>query len=99
MHRCRSTHSRPPHLSDLNPLDIYLWGGGHLHTLVYMATLDNEEALPHRIVDACQTTCNCRSVSIEMQQSMKRCVEANSKPHGGHLEHLLETLSFSCFTN
>jgi hypothetical protein len=36
----------------LNPLDFYLWG--HLETLVYVAPVVNEEALHHRIVDACQ---------------------------------------------
>jgi hypothetical protein len=46
----------PPHLPDLNPLDFYLWG--HLKTFVYAAPIDNEGALHHRIVDACQTTCN-----------------------------------------
>jgi hypothetical protein len=51
----------PPCLPDLNPLDFYLLG--HLKTFVYAAPVDNEEALHHRIVDACQTTCNYSSIS------------------------------------
>jgi hypothetical protein len=43
----------PPRSPDLNPLDFYLWG--HLKALVYAAPLDNEEALHHRSVHACQT--------------------------------------------
>jgi hypothetical protein len=41
---------------DLNPLDFYLWEP--LKTPVYAAPVDNEEALHHCIVDACQTICN-----------------------------------------
>jgi hypothetical protein len=40
-------------LADLNPLGFCLWE--HLQTLLYTALLDNEEALHHCIVDACQT--------------------------------------------
>jgi hypothetical protein len=46
-----------PHL---NPLDFYLWE--HLKTLVYAAPVDNEEALHHRTVDACQTIRNCPGI-------------------------------------
>jgi hypothetical protein len=42
----------PPRSPDFSPLDFYLWG--HLKILVYAAHFDNEEALHHRIVDACQ---------------------------------------------
>jgi hypothetical protein len=42
----------PPCSPDLNYLDFYLWG--LLKALVYVASVDNEEALHHRIVDACQ---------------------------------------------
>jgi hypothetical protein len=38
---------------DLNPLDFYLWG--QLNPRVCAASVDNEEALHHRIVDACRT--------------------------------------------
>jgi hypothetical protein len=64
----------PPRSPDLNPLDFYLWG--HLRTLVYAAPVDNEEALPHRIVDACQTICNHPDIFEWMRQSMMRHVEA-----------------------
>jgi hypothetical protein len=43
----------PRSMPDLNPLDFYLWG--HVNTLVYAAPVDNEEALHHRVVGACQT--------------------------------------------
>jgi hypothetical protein len=43
----------PSRSSDFNPLDIYLWG--HWNPLVYASAFDDEEALYHRIVDACQT--------------------------------------------
>jgi hypothetical protein len=43
----------PPRSPDLNPLDFYLQG--HLKTLVYAGPVDKEDALHHRIVDACQT--------------------------------------------
>jgi hypothetical protein len=45
-----------PHLSDLNPLDFYLWE--YLTTFVYAAPVDNKEALHHHIMDACWTTHN-----------------------------------------
>jgi hypothetical protein len=44
----------PPLSLDFNPLDFYLWG--HLETLLHAASVDNEETLHRRIVDACQTT-------------------------------------------
>jgi hypothetical protein len=40
-------------LPDLNSLNFYLWG--YLKTLVYAASVDNEESFHHGIVDACQT--------------------------------------------
>jgi hypothetical protein len=46
----------PPRSSDLNALGFYL--SGHLRTLVYAAPVDTEEALHHRIVDACHTICS-----------------------------------------
>jgi hypothetical protein len=50
----------PPCSPDLNPLGFYLLG--HLKTFVYAAPVDNEEAIHHRIVGACQTTCNYSSI-------------------------------------
>jgi hypothetical protein len=41
----------------LNPLDFYL--SGHVKALVYAAPVDNEEALHHGIVNACQNIRNC----------------------------------------
>jgi hypothetical protein len=62
----------PPRSPDLNPLDCYLWG--HLNTPVYAAPVDNEEALHHRIVDACQTIRNCPGIFGRMPRSMSRRV-------------------------
>jgi hypothetical protein len=83
----------PPRLPDLNPLDIYLWG--HLKTLVHAAPVDNEEALHHRTVEACQTIRNYPGNSEWMWQSMMRCVKVCIESHGGHFEHLLQMHSFS----
>jgi hypothetical protein len=52
---------------------FFLWG--HLKSLAYAAPIDNEEALHHRLVDACQTIRNYRSIFERMLWSM-RCVEA-----------------------
>jgi hypothetical protein len=48
--------SWPPHLPDLNLLDFYQWE--HVKTVVYASPVDKEEAVHHRIVDACQTVEN-----------------------------------------
>jgi hypothetical protein len=74
----------PPRSRDLNPLDVYPWG--HLESLVYAASVDNEEALHHSIVDACQTVRNCRGIFEWMLRFMMRRVEACIK---SHFEHLL----------
>jgi hypothetical protein len=44
----------------LNSLHFYLWR--NLKTLVYAASFDHEEALHHRIVDACQTIRICHGI-------------------------------------
>jgi hypothetical protein len=56
----------PPRSPHLNPLHFYPWG--RLKTLVYeyAAPLDNEEALQHRVADACQTIRNCPGISERM---------------------------------
>jgi hypothetical protein len=46
----------PRSTPDLNPLDFYLWR--HLKFLVFATHVDNEDALRHGIVDACQTIRN-----------------------------------------
>jgi hypothetical protein len=43
-----------PRSPDFNPLDFYLWG--HLKSLVYAVPVDNEEALHHRIMNACKAS-------------------------------------------
>jgi hypothetical protein len=43
----------PPRSPDMKPMDFYLWG--YLSTLIYAAPVDKEEALHHRIVDACRS--------------------------------------------
>jgi hypothetical protein len=57
---------------------------GTPETLVYGAPIDNEEALHHRIVDACQTIRNCPGIFERMRRSMMRRVEACIESHGGH---------------
>jgi hypothetical protein len=46
----------PPRSPDLNPLDLYPWG--HFRALVHGAPVDNEQALHHSNMDACQTIHN-----------------------------------------
>jgi hypothetical protein len=58
-------------------------------TLVYAAPVDNEGALHHHIVDACQTIHNYPVIFEWMQQSMMRHVESCIESHGGHIERLL----------
>jgi hypothetical protein len=54
----------PRSTPDLNPRDLYLWG--HQNA----APVDSEQALHHRIVDACQTIRNCRDIFERMRLSM-----------------------------
>jgi hypothetical protein len=77
----------PPRRPDLNPTNFNLWG--HLKTLVYAATLDNEETLHLRILYASQTILNCPSIFERMGLSMMTRVVACTESHGGHFEHLL----------
>jgi hypothetical protein len=74
-------------VSTLARFDFYLWG--HLKPLVYAAPVDNEEALHHRIVDACQTIRNYPGIFKWMRRSMMRRVEGCIESHGGQFEHLL----------
>jgi hypothetical protein len=77
----------PPRSLHLNPLSFYLWG--RLKTRVYASPVDNEEALHHRIADACETIRNCPGICEQMLRSMVRRVEACIESRGGHFEHLL----------
>jgi hypothetical protein len=61
-------------------------------TIVYAAPVDNEEALHHRIVDACQTIRNYPGIFERMRRPMMRCVEAFIESHGGHFEHLFKCI-------
>jgi hypothetical protein len=61
---------------------------GHLKPLVYAAPVDNEEALHHRTVDACQTIRNYPGNFERIRRSMMRRVESCIESHG-HFEHLL----------
>jgi hypothetical protein len=58
-------------------------------SFVYGAPVDNEEALHHRTVDACQTIRNYPGIFERMRWSMMRRVEACIESRGGHFEHLL----------
>jgi hypothetical protein len=55
---------------------------------MYAAPVDNEKALHHRIVDACQTICNYPGIFEHMRRSMMRRVEGCIESHGGHFEHI-----------
>jgi hypothetical protein len=83
----------PPRSPDLDPLDSYL--RGYLKTLMYAAPVDIEEAFHRRILDACQTIRNYSGIFERMRRSVMRRVEACIDSHGGHVEHLLYTYSFS----
>jgi hypothetical protein len=85
----------PPRSPDLNRLDFYLWE--HLKSLLYSASFDNEEALQHRIVDACETIHNYPGIFERMRRSMMRHVEAYIESQGGQFQNLLQMYSFSCF--
>jgi hypothetical protein len=63
---------------------------------MYAVPVDNEEALHHRILDACQTIRNYPGVSERTRSSMLRHVEARVEYHGGHFEHSLYMYSFRC---
>jgi hypothetical protein len=56
------------------PPDFYLWG--HLKTLVYAAPVDNEQALPHSVVDASQAIRNYDGI-----------FERDAAVHGPRLGH------------
>jgi hypothetical protein len=58
-------------------------------TPVYAAPVDNEEALRHRIVDACQTIGIYPSIFERMRLSVMRSVETCIESHRGHFGHLL----------
>jgi hypothetical protein len=73
----------PPRSPDLSPLVLYLWG--HVKTLVYVAPVDNEEALHRHTVDACQTISSYPAIFERMRRSMIRGVEACIELHGGIL--------------
>jgi hypothetical protein len=73
-----------PFLPDLNPLDFYLWE--HLQIIVYAAPADNEEALRHRVVDACQNISNYPGIFERMRRSMMRHVEAYFEYHRGRFD-------------
>jgi hypothetical protein len=73
------TTAWPPRSHDLNLLDFYVLG--HLKAPVYATPVDNEEALHHRIVDACQTIRNCLGIFERMRWFMMRRVEACIESH------------------
>jgi hypothetical protein len=64
---------RPSRLQDLKSSGFLPMGT--LKTLVYAAPVDNEEALRHRIVDACHTIRNYPRIFEWMRQSAMRCVK------------------------
>jgi hypothetical protein len=83
----RGSTAWPPRSPDLNPLNFYSWGP--LKAIVYAASIDNDETLHRRIVDARQTIHNHSSIFQRMLRSMMGRVEACVEIHGRHSEHLL----------
>jgi hypothetical protein len=79
--------------STYKKMEFYLCG--HLKPLAYAASVNNEEALHHCIVDACQTIRNCSDIFERIWRSMLRRVEACTESHGEHCEHLLQMYSLS----
>jgi hypothetical protein len=77
-------HPRSP---NSNALGFHVFG--HLKALVYVAPVDNEKALHHRNVDACQTIPNYPGIFERMRRSILRRVEACMESHGGNFEYLL----------
>jgi hypothetical protein len=67
---CHDRGAWPSRSPDLNTLYFYL--SSHLKTLVYAAPVDNEEALHHGTVDACQTIRNCPGIFERMRRSVSR---------------------------
>jgi hypothetical protein len=69
---------------------VFLPSGTPKTPCVYTASVDNEEALHHHIVDACQKTiCNYPRIFEWMWWSMMRFFKACTESHGGYTEHLL----------
>jgi hypothetical protein len=60
----------PARSLDLNQLEFYLWW--HLKPLVYSSSVDNEEALHRRILDACQTIRNYPCTFVRMLRPIMR---------------------------
>jgi hypothetical protein len=81
------------HSPDFNPLDFYLWG--HLTTPTYAAPVDNQEALHHCIVDACQTIRNYPGILERMRPSMMKCAKTCIESRRGYFEQILYVHSFS----
>jgi hypothetical protein len=81
----------PPWSPDMNPLQFYLWE--RLQPFVYAAPGDNEEALGHHIVDACQTISNYPENTEWMGRSVMRRTEACIESHTGYSEHSLQMFS------
>jgi hypothetical protein len=77
----------PPRSLDLNPLDFYLWG--HLNNLVYATPVNNEEALHHRTVKACQTIRKYPGIFAQIRRFMMRRVKACTESNEGHFGTLL----------
>lgn len=75
----------PPRSPDLTPLDFFLWG--HIKTIVYRTSVDSEEELQERILEA------MTSVTPEMlakaRQNLIRRAKMCVRMEGGHFEHLL----------
>jgi hypothetical protein len=66
---------------------------------VHAAPLDNEAALHHHTVDACQTIRNYPGSFERMRRSKMRRVEACTESHGGHFQHLLYKFNLSAITH
>ena len=73
----------PPHSSDINPCDFFLWG--FLKEKVFQRMPENLAQLRAHVVKLCRTPSEdlCRNVVTNARVRLKEAVRQN----GGHIEH------------
>ncbi|KAJ8961499.1 hypothetical protein NQ318_014748 [Aromia moschata] len=77
----------PSRSPDLNAADFYLWG--HTKSLVYSSSVNSEEELRLRIVEAFNAIRNIPDVFTRIRFNFIRRLRACVEAHGGQFEHLL----------
>jgi len=78
---------QPPHSSDLNVSDSYVWG--HLKPLGYSDPIEKEETLQQRILMHVKPIPTAQGTFEMMRQSIIRRVHACIDSRGGKFEHSL----------